>query len=144
MTQNYGGSFAQRMIDEGRFDDAIAEATRAAERDPADPEPIADRAQALASLGRFAAAVTDLERALALDVHAQVLERDFVDDGLFSALLGEARAMAVADVPAAIARLQRYREVLPRGRHAADVETWAGRLRGDDKDAIIVKEYGAG
>jgi hypothetical protein len=82
--------------------------------------------------------VADLERALLLDEQAQVLETDFVDDSLFSALLGQARLEAAADVAGALARLGHYRAVFPRGRHLADVETWSARLRGEGRDATWI------
>ena len=140
MTQNYGGSFAQRLIDQGKFDEAVALATREVERDPVDPEHLMDRAGAFFALERYGDAVKDLEKALALDAVAQVLETDFLDDSLFSALLAEARAAAPADLRSAILRLEHYLAVFPKGRHLADVELWSGRLRGEGRDAIIVKE----
>ena len=139
MTQNYGGSFAQRLIDQGEFEAAVAEATRAFDKDRNDPEPLVDRASALASLLRYAEAVNDLEAALVLDEAAQVLETDEVDDALFSALLCEARALA--DVAAAVVRLRHYAQVLPEGRHGADVDLWTRRLRGEGLDEPIVKEH---
>jgi tetratricopeptide (TPR) repeat protein len=139
MTQNYGGTFAQKLCDQGKFDEAVAEATRAIERDNEDPEPLVDRASALASLGRHAEAADDLEAALVLDEEEQMLETDFVDDALFSALLGEARAMT--DIGEAVTRLEHYRAVLPTGKHAGDVDVWARRLRGEGRDEVIVKEY---
>ena len=138
MTQNYGLTFAQRLIDEGKFEEALVLAGREAARDPADPEPLMDRATAFMSLERYAEAVLELEQALRLDEEAQVLETDFVDDTMFSALLGEARA--TKDVKAAVARLSHYRAMFPKGRHLADLETWSARLRGEGLDAIIVKE----
>jgi tetratricopeptide (TPR) repeat protein len=140
MTQNYGGSFAQRLIDQGKFDEAVTLASREAERDPVDPEHLMDRAGAFFALERYGDAVKDLEKALALDAVAQVLETDFLDDSLFSALLAEARAAAPSDLRSAIARLEHYLAVFPMGRHLADVELWSGRLRGEGRDAIIVKE----
>jgi len=138
MTQNYGMSFAQRLIDEGRYEEALASAAQEIRRDAADPEPLVDHATALVALGRFAEAVVDLERALALDEVAQVLETDFVDDTLFEALAGEARALS--GVPAALARLDRYRELFPAGRHLRDVDRVAAQLRGERDLSVIVKE----
>ncbi len=139
MTQNYGGTFAHKLFEQGKFEEAVAEATRAIERDSEDPEPFVDRASALASLGRHAEAAHDLEAALVLDQEEQMLETDFVDDALFSALLGDARAMS--DVGHAVTRLHHYRAVLPTGKHSSDVEVWSRRLRGEGRDEVIVKEY---
>src|SRR5439155_15282044 len=60
MSGQYAQSTAQAAIRQGRYDDAIAEATRAIERDPADPEPLVERATALACLARHAEAAADL------------------------------------------------------------------------------------
>jgi tetratricopeptide (TPR) repeat protein len=139
MTQ-YGGSFAQKLIDLGKYEEAIAAADQAITRDPDDPEPLVDRAAALTATERFADAVRDLEEALRLDEDAQVLETDFVDDALFAALLGEARGIAARDPAAAVARLQHYRGRFPAGRHLRDVERWGRQLRGERDEAPIVKE----
>jgi tetratricopeptide (TPR) repeat protein len=139
VTQNYGGSFAQKLIDQGRYEEAVTSATREVERDREDPEPLVDRATALTALGRFADALTDLEKALALDEVAQVLETDFVDDALFEAVVGDARAQA-SQVADAVARLGRYRTLFPRGRHLVDLERCAAQLRGERDDSPIVKE----
>jgi tetratricopeptide (TPR) repeat protein len=138
VTQNYGGSFSQKLIDQGEYEKAIESATRDIARDADDPEPHVDRATALAAVGRFEDAIVDLDRALALDVEAQVLEMDFVDDAYFGALLGQAQAMA--DAAAAVTRLGRYREIFPRGRHLRDLDRHVAQLRGERDQSIIVKE----
>jgi hypothetical protein len=143
MTQNYGGSFAQRLIDQGQFDEAVESANTAIARDADDPEPLVDRAMAYLGLDRFADAVGDLEAALKLDVAAQVLETDFVDDTLFTALLGDARKLSSTDRSAAVARLSHYSTIFPRGRHAADVTRFTAQLRGERDDSPIVKERDA-
>jgi tetratricopeptide (TPR) repeat protein len=130
----YGMSFAQKLIDQGKFEEAIVEATRAAEREPEDPEPFFERATAAANLDRHAEAADDFERALALDLEARVLETDFVDDALFSALLGAARAQSVEE---GCATLQRYAKVLPAGRHLDDARDWQKRLRGELQSQFV-------
>ena len=140
MTQNYGGSFAQRLIDQGEFEQAIVVATREATKDPADPEPIFDRAIALSAQNRYVEATADFERALALDEAAQVLELDFVDDAVFGSLLGEARQQAASDLPTALARLAHYSVMFPKGRHLADIARLSKELRGERDDSVIVKE----
>jgi hypothetical protein len=143
MTSNYGGSFAQKLIDQGRFDEAVAAAEKDMARDADDPEPLVDRATALVGLSRYGEAVIDLDKALQLDEAAQVLETDFVDDTYFAAILGDARALQGKSVAEAVARLGRYRDVFPRGRHARDLDRIAAQLRGERDDSPIVKERDA-
>jgi tetratricopeptide (TPR) repeat protein len=141
MTSNYGGSFAQKLIDQGRFDEAIESAAKDIARDADDPEPLVDRATALVGLSRYGEAVADLEQALKLDEEAQVLETDFVDDTFFAAILGDARAIQAQSPSDAVARLTRYRDVFPRGRHLRDLDRHAAQLRGERDDSPIVKEH---
>jgi tetratricopeptide (TPR) repeat protein len=128
MAGQYGMSFAAKLLEKGKYEEAIVEATRAIEREDDNPEHFVERATAAAFLERHAEAVSDLERALALDEEAGVLERDVVDDAYFSALLGAARALPVAD---GVARLDRYRQIFPSGRHLRDAADWQKRLRGE-------------
>ena len=79
----YGISFAQKLLDAGKWDEAIAEATKASEREPDEPEPFFERATAYANLDRYVEAAADFERALELDREAGVLQSDFVDDAYF-------------------------------------------------------------
>ena len=90
----YGQSFALEHLTRGRPDEALAEAERAIGRDAADPEPVLDRAQILLAIGRHQDAVADLERAVALDKVALVLDDSVVDDTLFSALVRWATGLA--------------------------------------------------
>ena len=140
MGENYGVSFAHKLNEQGLWDDAIAQASKDIAHDGDDPDPFVERAVALAAKEQYLAAVTDLQKSLELDVAAQTLDTDFVDDTLFGALLGEARKQS--DVQQGLAVLARYLEIFPKGRHLQDVDIWTRRLRGDDKDAIIVKEQG--
>ena len=94
MAGRYGMSFAAKMIQEGKYAEAIEEATRAVARDEEDPAPLVERASAYAWLERYPEAVKDLEAAIALDETAGVLETDVVDDAYFSALLGAAKLEA--------------------------------------------------
>jgi len=130
----YGRSRASKLVDEGRFEEAIEEATRAAAGDPDDPEPLVDRAHARIGLDHHAEAVRDLEAALRLDEAAAVLDTPLVDDAYFSALLGWARQ---ADGEEGVARIARYRDVMPSGAHLADVETWTRRLRGEVRGEFV-------
>ena len=133
----YGRSRASKLNEEGRLDEAVAEATRAAALDESDPEPLVDRAYAYAHLERYAEAVADLERALHLDREAAVLDTPLVDDAYFSALLGQARREAEGSPDDGVARLARYRERFPAGAHLADVETWTRRLRGEVRTEFV-------
>jgi tetratricopeptide (TPR) repeat protein len=125
---SYGRSFASKLIQDGKYAEAVEAATKAIAAEEEDPEHRLDRATALVELSRPAEALADFESALALDEAANVLETDFVDDAYFSALLEVARAEAVTD---GVARLAHYLEVLPDGRHKKDVTDWQKRLRGE-------------
>jgi tetratricopeptide (TPR) repeat protein len=129
MAGRYGMSFAAKLTQEGKYLEAIEEATRAAARDEEDPVPLVERAGALAWLERYPEAVKDLEAALALDETAGVLELDVVDDAYFSALLGAAKIESRTSLEAADRTLARYGTVLPAGRHLADAAAWPERLR---------------
>ena len=129
MAGRYGMSFAAKMIQEGKYAEAIEEATRAVARDEEDPAPLVERASAYAWLERYPEAVKDLEAAFALDETAGVLETDVVDDAYFSALLGAAKLEARTSLAAATQTLARYETILPGGRHLADAAAWPDRLR---------------
>ena len=137
MSGRYGMSQAATLIQQGKYQEAIEEATRDIAREPADPEHFVERAHALAILERYAEAVADLEAALKLDEEAAVLDMDRVDDDYFSALLGVAKKEAAASVEAGVLRLARYREVLPEGGHLKDAEDWRRRLRGELKSEFV-------
>jgi Flp pilus assembly protein TadD len=130
MAGRYGMTFAAKLIQEGKYAEAVEEATRAVARDDEDPAALVDRAAAYAWLERYPEAVRDLEAALALDQTAGVLETDVVDDAYFSALLGAAKAEARTSIEAAERTLARYGTVLPGGRHLEDAALWPARLRG--------------
>jgi hypothetical protein len=134
----YGRSRASKLNQDGRYHDAVAEATLALERDPGDATALVDRATARAALGEHAAAAADLEAALAADDASGEIDADAVDDAYFSALLAVARA--AADPREGADGLARYREVLPGGSHAADVTEWQRRIRGEIPPALIIKE----
>ncbi len=124
----YGRSFASKLIQDGKYEQAIAEAAKAIALEDDNPEHYVDRAMACVQLGREADAVGDFKKALELDQVTNILETDLIDDELFSALLAAARAQS--DVEAGCTLLASYRATLPKGRHLADVDTWSQRLRG--------------
>jgi tetratricopeptide (TPR) repeat protein len=129
MAGRYGMSFAAKMIEQGKYAEAVEEATRAVARDDEDPAALVERASAYAWLERYPEAVSDLEAAMVLDEAAGVLETDVVDDAYFSALLGAAKVEARTSLEAAAQTLARYQTVLPGGRHLADAAAWPDRLR---------------
>jgi len=129
MAGRYGMTFAAKLIQEGKYAEAVEEASRAVARYDEDPAALVDRAAAYAWLERYPEAARDLEAALALDQTAGVLETDVVDDAYFSALLGAAKQEARSSLVAATQTLARYETILPGGRHLADAVAWPDRLR---------------
>jgi tetratricopeptide (TPR) repeat protein len=133
----YGQLRSRKLCTEGRFEEAIAAATSEIAADPSEPEAFFNRGQALAGLERFPEAAAEYERALAMDASASALDPEAVDDELFFALRRAAESLA-ADPAAAVAALGRYLEVLPQGRHVADVPKWIDKLEG--REAVWVRE----
>jgi tetratricopeptide (TPR) repeat protein len=131
---SYGISFAQKLLDEGKYEEAAAEATTAIGREPEDPEPWFERATAYANLDRYVEAADDFEKALTLDEEAQILQTDFIDDAYFSALLGAARKESVDE---GVKRLERYAKTFPQGRHLHDARDWQKRLRGELQSQFV-------
>lgn len=127
----YGQLFSTKLVADQRFDEAIVQADAEISADATDPEPHFNRAQALAALERLDEAVASFEAALSRDVGSSSLDLDVLDDELFDAL----RTLAVAaraDRPRATAWLERYRRLLPQGRHVADIPKWLAHLEGEE------------
>jgi tetratricopeptide (TPR) repeat protein len=122
----YGQSFAEQLIADGKFEEAVAAADQAIALDGHDPGGYADRALALYYLDEFEASVHDYERACELSKQGQGdLDDDILDDSYFEAL----RAQAVAvfeggDGARARALLDGYPKHAPTGRHASDRTKW--------------------
>jgi hypothetical protein len=135
MSGQYGRSFASKLIQDGKYEQAIAEATKAIGAEDDNPEHFVDRATACVQLDRNAEAADDFVRALELDETAGILETDMVDDAYFSSLLAAARADASVDD--GCRRLAGYLDALPRGRHVKDVTDWQRRLRGELKSEFV-------
>lgn len=127
---SYGRSFAMQHLAQGHPEKALAEAEKAIARDTDDPEPVLDRAQVLAALGRFPEAVADLEKCRELDLVARIVDDALLDDTLFSTLVSWGQALAETDQEAAVALLARYAALCPGGSHRGEVDTWAARFRG--------------
>jgi len=133
----YGRLFSTQLVSQGEFERAIAKASEEIAAAPDEPEAYFNRAQALTALGRLAEAAADHEAALALDCSASALDPEAVDDELFFVL----RSLAVTqkDRPAeALATLERYRRVLPQGRHVDDLKTWIDHING--AEVVWVRE----
>jgi len=125
----YGALASTELVAECKFQEAIDQATSEIAAQPAEPEAYFNRGQALAGLGRFDEAAADHERALGLDASASGLDPEAADDELFFALRNI--ALGQKDRPAeALATLERYRRVLPEGRHVEDLKTWADHING--------------
>jgi tetratricopeptide (TPR) repeat protein len=136
----YGQTFAARQLALGNFEQALALADQAIAADPADPEPVLDRAQALAQLGRHEEAVQAIQRCLELDQVARVIDDALLDDTLFSLLVDwGTRTAKAGDVDGAVAVIERYRAILPDGGHRNEVATWVDRFRG--KREMWVKDH---
>jgi len=129
MAGRYGMSFAKGLIEKGDYDEAVAAATQEIEGGQKGPEPYFDRATAYDLLERYADAVSDFEAALRINAEEKELDPFTLDDAYFSALVSSAQAER--SVPAAVALVARYREVLPAGEHVAESHTWEKRLRGE-------------
>ena len=128
MADNYGVTFAQRLIQRGDYEQAVAAADKHAAQDPTSPEPAHDRARALSLLGRHAEAVAAYARAIELDRSEQLLPDWEVDDGLFSTVV--AWGQSLASEPERLSALSRYAELLPEGRHREEAKEWGLRFRG--------------
>jgi tetratricopeptide (TPR) repeat protein len=125
----YGALASTELVAECKFEEALAQAAKEIAAQPDDPEAYFNRGQALTGLGRYPEAATDYERALSLDASASGLDPEAADDELFFALRN--MALALKDRPAeALAVLERYRRVLPEGRHVEDIKKWADHING--------------
>lgn len=125
----YGALASTGLVSEANFEEAVIRATQEIAADPSEPEAYFNRAQAKVALGQLEESISDYERALALDASASGFDPAAADDELFFAV----RSLAVTrkDRPAeALATLERYRAILPEGRHIADLKTWADHING--------------
>ncbi len=139
MADNYGVTFAQKLIQRGDYEAAVQAADKHAQQDPKSPEPYHDRARALSLLGRFEQSVADYARAIELDTEECVLQDWEVDDGLFSTLVswGQSLGEPGKAESAQVAIMQRYRQMLPKGQHLTEAEQWILRFRGLLKSTFV-------
>jgi tetratricopeptide (TPR) repeat protein len=123
-------SFAKKHIEQGDYEEAIASATEEIAGNPS-PEALFDRGTAYELTERYVEAVVDFELAIEKNAAEKELDPFMLDDAYFSATLAAARAEATSDLRRAVARLDRYRELLPEGAHVAESRDWQKRLRGE-------------
>jgi tetratricopeptide (TPR) repeat protein len=126
---SYGELFSTRLLAEERYEEAIDQANQEIETDAAEPEAWFNRGLAQSNLGQLESALGDYERALGLDASASNLDPAVLDDELFDAI----RKLAVAhksDTPKAKFFLGRYEDLLPAGRHLADLPKWHAHIDG--------------
>jgi tetratricopeptide (TPR) repeat protein len=133
MAGQYGVTFAAKLIEKGKYEQAIVEATQAIAREDDNPEHYWDRGSAHSWLHHYREAIGDFERALSLDEAAGVLDSDALDDAYFSALLGAAKQTTLEE---GLRLLEQYRALLPEGRHTRDAEDWQKRLKGELKSSF--------
>jgi tetratricopeptide (TPR) repeat protein len=126
---SYGALFSSKMVSEGRFAEAVETATREMVTQPDEPEAYFNRAQAYAGLDQFEEAAADYERALQMDASQSSVDPEIVDDELFFALRSLA-ASRRANPQVAIRTIERYREILPEGRHLDDIAKWIDSFNG--------------
>jgi tetratricopeptide (TPR) repeat protein len=132
MAGRYGMSFAKKHIEEGDYEEAVTSATEQIEGGDSGPEPLFDRGTAYDFLERYGDAVADFEQAIAKNSGTdKELDPFVLDDAYFSATLAAARLESKTDLGKALARLDRYRELLPEGAHVVESKDWQKRLRGE-------------
>jgi len=125
----YGALFSTQLVRDGRYAEAIETATREIATQPDEPEAFFNRGQALACLARFEEAAADYQRALALDDSASSVDPESIDDELFFALRSAAE-LRKGEPAEAIRTLERYRQILPHGRHVDDIAKWRDSFNG--------------
>lgn len=135
MADNYGVTFAQKHIQRGEYEQALAAADKHATQDPQSPEPHHDRARALSFLGRYRESVDAYRAAIAADQVEQILQDWEVDDGLFSTIIAWAQTASGEAEQLRIVAL--YRELLPHGRHGQEADEWSQRFRGLLKTTFV-------
>ena len=141
MAGRYGMSFAKGLIERGDYEEAIEAASKAIADGDAGPEPLFDRGTAYELVERYAEAVTDFEQAIEKNNAEKEIDPFMLDDAYFSALVAAARQ---EDVAKGVARLERYKTLLPNGAHVAEAGDWQKRLRGELPSLLDkTKEMGA-
>lgn len=134
----YGQSFAAKYLKEGKYDEALRAADEQLEMAPEDPDALLERAQIYLALERYEDAVRDIEACLVHNEEAQSADEDVIDDTLFTALVDWAKTIAPQDPERAVALLQRYTAIHPKGGKAESLAEWTRYLRGESK--ILVRD----
>lgn len=135
MAENYGVTFAQKLLRHGDYDQAVQAASEHLGKEPKNPEPYHDRARAYAALSRYPEALADYRQAIELDREEQILADWELDDGLFSMLVAWGQAAEPTDEKLRI--IGHYAELLPAGNHRKEAEEWALRFQGKLKTTFI-------
>src|SRR5688500_15415873 len=104
----YGITFARKLREQGKYEEALDAANTAIAKRTDDPEAMYDRAATLYCMERFEPAVEAFARAISLDAEANELEEGVLDDDLFEAL----RKWAVAEPARCREILGRYHALL--------------------------------
>jgi tetratricopeptide (TPR) repeat protein len=125
----YGALLSSKLVGEGKYDQAIEAANHEIELQPDEPEAYFNRGQARVALDCFADAAQDYTKALSMDMSASSLDPETVDDELFFALRNLASQQR-SNPAAAVEILNRYRQILPQGRHLDDIQKWADSFNG--------------
>ncbi len=128
MADNYGVTFAQRLIQRGEYEQAVAAADKHEAQDDTNPEPHHDKARALSLLSRYQEAITSYEKAIELDRTEQMLPDWEVDDGVFSTVISWGQSLT--GEAERLSALSHYKKLLPEGRHVKEADEWALRFRG--------------
>jgi tetratricopeptide (TPR) repeat protein len=126
----YGITFSKKLCDQGKYQEALAEAEKAMAFDPEDPQPVYDRAAAEYCLGSYADATRDFARAIQLESVANLMDEGVLDDDLFECL----RKWAESEPTRARSILARYAELMPEGSHQLDVGKWIVHIETDPKN----------
>ncbi len=131
MSEQYGRSFAEKLIGDGRFEEAIGAADRALALDQDDEGAWHERGQALYYLHRYVESIEAFRRALARNQAGGVLDDDQLDDALYEAMRAHAMTLHEAgDGGRAADALGEYQRLLPRGRHVRDQQKWLDLFAG--------------
>jgi tetratricopeptide (TPR) repeat protein len=133
----YGRSFADKLIEEERYEEALVAADKALRLDEEDSSACADRGTALYHLGRFEESVAAYEKAIELNRESAGLDEDQLDDSYYESLRAFACAAHEAGDAARAAKiLDTYVDHAPTGKHKDDRTKWYEIFRGEAPKVI--------